>query len=1389
MRRLIPGKTKVQIELFKGVLLSDIAVAAVFGVMLALVVSSSLLHKGYICLGLLFIAAMLLARLDTQPNYVYLLNILRHCSYKRRYERRYTDEMLKEKAEGTAVDHAVDALFGGGKAAVPPPPKGESRREKKTRLKAEAKARKVEEKVRKVEDKILNDPDAPQEEKDAILERREAQGRTQKKETPPPAKKKSKKERKAEEKAKKKKRKEEDRLLKSKRTPQDEKDAIRERRAQESKEAMIKMAAYKEENTQRSNIEELIPFTGIQNNLIEYGGKYFGAVIEIDPVEFRFFSPYRRRNSIESGLGRVLRSLNPEYSANIVKIERPIQYDRYLDREYGKLDELRASYENGLITEDEMKARVEVLYDRIHQLRNLCYEDQVIDPFYYLVLFDSDKRQLENQVVSAMNTLGSGEMKVKRLNTKELAVFLKYTNQLDFDEREVDKIAPEDYARWAMPNVVDIKYRTVEINHIITHNMRIVGYPTVVDDAWLASVMSMPATKCVVKCKPMDRNKAIRGIDRSLQELRGQVRATGVDSKAMELQEHISTLSSLLATLQQDNEALLEVNVYVTAYDIAATRNNLKLVQPPISQLSNITNMKRTVRRLYQEHSLRLNNMEFDQLKGFVGAQISAWDPMGKQGRGIPSNSMAASFPWIFAHVSDEGGINLGSSQGVPVFIDFFRRDSERVNSNMVVIGKSGSGKSYATKSLLTNLAAEDSKIFILDPENEYTALADNLHGKFINVGNAQYGRLNPFHIITALEDDESDGTAVSGSYATHLQFLEEFFRQILPDCDKDALEYLNSLVDRMYTNHGITAETDLSKLRPEDYPIFDDLYDAILAEFQQTDNMYIHTILRTLMNYVAKFAANGRNANIWNGPSTVTTEENFIVFNFQSLLANRNSTIANAQMLLVLKYVDNEIIKNRDYNTKYNLKRKIVVVIDEAHVFIDNKFPVALDFMFQLAKRIRKYNGMQIVITQNIKDFVGSEELARKSTAIINACQYSFIFSLAPNDIHDLCKLYEKAGGINEIEQEQITTAPRGQAFTIMSPTSRSTFKVEVPKDVTEMFRQPDFQSRYFTGQKGAAVWEDFVGQSRAKRAARMEELQRQDWRGQEQKSAAVRSQVLFEELDFEPEFTEMPAKKQVAFLEEVVEQPEEKTERTVLLEEFSEEEFSELFFEEITELEEAAVSAPEQAEKTAAPAGGQQSSRTEEMLFELMGKFSYESMLSEIRRTVRAEMEREAEVREMQFAAMPAEPAAPVAPVAPVAPAAPVVPEVPTVPEMPVEPVEQHVPEIAVEPEMSVEIPGEEAFDAFPMLEDMDVEAADEMAQRMAEEMQAEEQQAEAAVAEESEPVFDIMQLLAAEAEKLANVSPIDMMETYGELVIDITLEELAHYNEAQRRKRKTR
>ena len=49
-----------------------------------------------------------------------------------------------------------------------------------------------------------------------------------------------------------------------------------------------------------------------------------------------------------------------------------------------------------------------------------------------------------------------------------------------------------------------------------------------------------------------------------------------------------------------------------------------------------------------------------------------------------------------------------------------------------------------------------------------------------------------------------------------------------------------------------------------------------------------------------------------------------------------------------------------------------------------------------------------------------------------------------------------------------------------------------------------------------------------------------------------------------------------------------------------------------------------------------------------------------------------------------------------------------------------------------------------------------------------------------------FDIMSLLAKQAEQMQNISPIDMMVTYDEQVIDITLEELIQYNQKQRAKR---
>lgn len=806
------------------------------------------------------------------------------------------------------------------------------------------------------------------------------------------------------------------------------------------------------------SVPDITPFTGIDDKYISYNKEYYAAVIEIPSVEFRFMSEMRQNSLIDNTFGSIIRTITQDQMGALVKIDRPVIYDEYVRTEKKKIDELKEAYLSGLINDEELTTRVGIIYDRIENIDRLNFEDKVYRSFHYLVFFDKKKPILSEQVRGAIGQLKSAGMNAKQLQGKELAVFLKYQYTQLFDEREIDSLKPEEYMDWILPKKIEFASRTVKYDGLITHNLKILDYPLTVGNAWGYRLFNIPNTRVVMKFKPVDRYQSIKRIDRSLEELRSQSNETGKVSRLMEIKENIASLAELLSMLQSENETLYDVNTYITIYDYELTERYKRQAEAAKNGTSvqtssaNYVSLKKNIKRQLAEGGFKTQDLFMQTFDVYVSAHISAYDAFHKKSRGIHSSSIAAAFPFVFPYLQDRNGITFGTTGGNPVFVNFFQRDSERVNSNMAVIGKSGSGKSFATKTILTNLAADNSKIFILDPENEYDELAKSLNGKMIDVGKATQGTLNPFQIILGTEDEEEGS---SNSYNAHLQFLEEFFRTILPDTENDALEYLNNLFPRIYAERGIDADTDLSALKPEDYPIFQDLFDKILIDFQRTDSEYTKKNLRVLLNYISKFSEGGRNAHLWNSPSTLSTQENFVVFNFQSLLANRNNIIANAQMMLVLKYLDNEIIRNRDYNLAHKADRKIIIVIDEAHVFIDEKYPIALDFMYQLAKRIRKYNGMQIIITQNIKDFVGTEELARKSTAIINACQYSFIFSLAPNDMHDLCKLYEKAGEINESEQDQIINNPRGRAFVVTSPGSRTCVDIVATEAIQELFRK----------------------------------------------------------------------------------------------------------------------------------------------------------------------------------------------------------------------------------------------------------------------------------------------------------------------------------------------
>ena len=773
----------------------------------------------------------------------------------------------------------------------------------------------------------------------------------------------------------------------------------------------------------------LVPYTGIlDDKFIDYG-TYVASVIEIMPVEFGLLGAEAQKMLVNN-MANALRRIGPQYSGSLIAFEKPLQFDKYVDNEIEKYDQLVRNVEIGAFSPEELEAREPVFKSRGQMLEYMNEESKVYRTCYYLVIYSAKKEELDNTTSSVIVALGAS-LHARRLVGKDLYVFLRGNYDKYFDEREFDHMPFDKRIEWTYPGKIKFGVNKFTQNGEVKTTYSITDYPMNVGSAWLYTFFNYPNCRAVMNFSQVSKAEAEKLIDRAIMEMRSQEASRGKESLKIEKESQLQTIEQMLQQLKTGNEQMFNVNVHLTTDTKTASE----------------------LRNTIIEEGFKFTTNTGKQIDAFVSANVSRLDKYDAVERGMVTSTLGACFPFVSDLLMDEKGIMLGSNSN-PVFVDFFQRNDVRVNSNMIIIGKSGGGKSFATKSILTNLAADNTRIYICDPEKEYSTMARKLHGGMIDVGNAGRGRFNPFHIYpNMLDEDDETGEEFDDTFESHLRFLESFFKIVMEGIRSDALEALNGLVTRLYAMKGIDKYTDFAKLKPEQFPIFDELYELAKRSYIQSKDEFSRINYRVLITYLEKFAEGGRYSGLWNGPNTIRTEENFFVFNFLTLLSNKNELVANAQMLLVFKYLEGEVIKNREYNLKYHTKRKIIVVVDEAHVFIDEQRPVALDFMFQMAKRIRKYDGMQIVITQNIKDFVGSPAIAKKSAAIINASQYSLIFSLAPNDMTDLVTLYKNAGGINKREQETIVAAPRGQAFFMYGPVARSTIRIETSNDIRQIF------------------------------------------------------------------------------------------------------------------------------------------------------------------------------------------------------------------------------------------------------------------------------------------------------------------------------------------------
>ena len=782
---------------------------------------------------------------------------------------------------------------------------------------------------------------------------------------------------------------------------------------------------------EKERIETLFGFKELKDNgLIDYNGGYHGRVIKVGQKNFGI-EDVREQNIDIEYLANALKLLDGTQSADIVKIDRPVTLDKFSGDLFEKLTAVRESFEDDKIKkikQDILKERIDAI-DKMNNVRKQYISD------YYIVLYGKNELDLENLAINVASEINKCGLNTKLLNKTGTAVFLKYSFSRNFDEREIIDIPDDKLKDWIVPDKVEFKSNRYKMDGTEAAVFAVADYPLRVRNAWGADLFNIPNTKVVMHIKPVDKYKAIKRIDKCIGEMETKQILSEKASESNSAETHRESLNTLLDSLQTENESLLDVTLTITAYNYF-----------------NDDNFKKSVRRSILTGNFKPSNLYGLQIEGFKSANISPTSNLTNYERGINSSSLAAVFPFVRTFVMDEGGIMLGENKSnhYPFIFNLWKRGNLYQNSNAMIIGKSGSGKSFFLKSLLLNEWANGTRVVVLDPEAEYLALTRNLHGNIIDVGNAKEGRINPFHIYKILTEDGTPADSVV-TFNTHLKMLESFFKIVLVGASADVIELINNLAVETYERKGITEMTDCSNFKAEEFPLFTDLLETLKNKDKSELDALTLRDMRTAELYLQKFVS-GRYSDIWNGYSTLQTNANLIDFNFQSLFANKNNVVANAQMLLVFRFIEQEVINAREAN-KSGRNLKTMIVCDEAHLFIDAKFPIALDFFFSMSKRIRKYGGSFIPATQNIADWNANEELRGKTTAIIKNSQYTFIFKLSAPDMKDVLDVYSAGDSFNDEEQRMIISAVTGQAFFIGSTELRACVRIITGENATALF------------------------------------------------------------------------------------------------------------------------------------------------------------------------------------------------------------------------------------------------------------------------------------------------------------------------------------------------
>ncbi len=479
----------------------------------------------------------------------------------------------------------------------------------------------------------------------------------------------------------------------------------------------------------------------------------------------------------------------------------------------------------------------------------------------------------------------------------------------------------------------------------------------------------------------------------------------------------IEEITAMVAKLEANEEQLFEVSLYAQVH--GATREDLEA-------------RTRRVEWAFGAARMGTRRALFEHLAGLETTLPAARDRLG-WGRPVPGEIVAATYPFGAPALCMDDGVWYGRNtlNNTPLIVDPYAFS----NSNSVVIGSSGAGKSAWTKVHLLRVGELGAQGIVIDPgeSGEYRDLCAAVGGQAVRLSAGSHDRINPLDLPQVRAGGADDGANGAEEYdalrehvAGVLDLLEVLIAGEGSELGTGPKARLEAALFRTYRQAGITHDR---QTHGQPAPLLADLRATLDT---QGDDF---GLAERLGRY-----CDGALRGLFSGRTTVALDNDLTVFELHGV--EKNKELRAGLMHLVTQHVWRTVLSER---------RRRSVLVDEAHAV--TRFASTGDFLARMAKQARKHWCETIAASQDPLDFTAT---AAGRALILNSCR-TWLLRCEEVALPDLTR----AAHLSEREQAALLRAPAGQGLLLAQHPSAKGERLRLP---FEIMVSPEFAPLVFT-------------------------------------------------------------------------------------------------------------------------------------------------------------------------------------------------------------------------------------------------------------------------------------------------------------------------------------